>query len=586
MLRRFTLSTLVASALVATAGSAVGAVENYPFKYDVFSTSLSFKPIDLAVRAPIGVNVSWPNHDLFVVDGDANELLRFKLTPDGELANPVPTSWFSDPSGQTRVTAVALDDNTFSATFGYVHLAVQDLNTGAWMVITFDQNGNAGLWNVDSNWNDIVAMAVDKHGDLYVADAGNGRTWRYASNWFSSNWNQAQFITPAANFVPYSPIPADVTVTESDLVLVVDQSGTLMASKRNGTDFFNRNNAVPNLGCTSIDAHDQSERLWTLDPPGPATSTQADRCYFLKSYANNGFPNGVDGQTDPSGAGLLSKPTRVEFARFFDKLPTVNDPRCSERVFVCDPGGARVVSYLVQQVARQPSPKPAAWWRFDELGTSVLDSTGNGNTGFVGPWTMAPREEGQVKNGLVFDDTNDGFAVPSSPTLNVGTGSFSLECWVRTTDVRFVRNIVDKRLMAGANSVAGYELYLYNGYLSFQIAANSQWWNVGTAPNPAAFVADGLFHHVAVVVDHTPSSPNFNKLSFFVDGAQVGAPIAIPANVLGNLDNNRPLLITRHPFSGEQQSLKGELDEITLFKIALTPAQILKIFKDRGAGKP
>ncbi len=584
MIVKHMLAGFVATA--ALAAGAAAAVENYPYQYDVLGNSLTFQPIDVAVSAPIGVNVNWLNHYLFVVDGATNELQRFTLDSTGDLVSQVPAVWFSDPSGSTRVTAVALDDNTASPTFGYVYLATQDLNTSLWTLRTFDSFGTPGIWSQDLiGWQDIVALAVDKHGDVYVADAGLGRTFRYAVNQFST-WLSFQFIAANATFMPYNPIPADVTVTESDLVLVADQSGTLMASNRNGTDFFNRSLGVPLIGSLSIDAHDASERLWALDPPGPATSSFGDRFFFPSCYAGNGFGNTVDGQTDPSGPGLLGAPVRVEFARFFDKLPTVTNPRCSERVFVADPKGSRVVSFLVQQVARQPSPKPSAWWRFDELGATVLDSSGNSNTGTFAPWIPAAREEGMVKNGLVFNDFGDGVKVPSSPSLNVGIGSFTLECWVRTCDTRAVRDLVDKRLMSGPNALAGYALYLFNGYLSFQIAANGTWWNIGTAPIAAGFVADGLFHHIAVVVDRDASSPNFNKLLFHVDGALVGLPVAIPATVLGNLSNNRPLLIGRHPVSGEAQALKGELDEITLFKQALSTVQIQKIFADRGAGKP
>ncbi len=578
------LATLVATAVLAAGAPA--SVENYPHQYDVLGASLNFQPIDVAVSAPIGVNINWANHYLFVVDGAANELQRFTLDSTGDLVSQVPAIWFSDPNGTSRVTAVALDDNTVSPTYGYVHLAVEDLNTSQWTLWTFDSFGNAGIWSQEIiGWQDIVALAVDKHGDVYVADAGLGRTLRYSVNQFLI-WNNAQFVSANATFMPYNPIPADVTVTESDLVLVVDQSGTLMASNRNGTDFFNRNHGVPLIGSLSIDAHDQSERLWALDPPGPAASQFADRFFFPDCYGGNGFGNTVDGQTDPSGPGLLSIPVRVEFARFFDKLPTVTNPRCSERVFVADPKASRVASYLVQQVARQPSPKPDAWWRFDELGNTVLDSSGNNNTGLFTPWLAPAREEGMVKNGLVFDDNGDGVRVPSSPSINVGTGSFTLECWVRTCDTRGVRDIVDKRVFSGGNALAGYHLYLFNGYLSFQIAANNTWWNVGTAPLSAGFVADGLFHHLAAVIDRNVSSPNQNKILFFVDGQQVGPPVAIPPAVLGNLNNNRPLLIGRHPTYGEAGSLKGEIDEVTLFKQALNGTQIQKIFDDRGAGKP
>jgi hypothetical protein len=584
MLRRFALSTLVTSACLAVGGIA-RAQEQFPFEYDVLGTSPNFQPIDLAIHAPIGVNITWANHFLFVVDASTNELQRYWLTPDGELANVKPDVWFSDPTGTLRPAAVALDDNTASSTFGHVHLAVEDMNTGSWTVITYDSTGFAGLFNLDSlGWQDIVALAVDKHGDLYVADAALGRTYRYANSWFN-NWSTTQVVTSASTYVPYSANPTDVTVTDSDLVLVADSSGFLMASHRAGPDFFNRSNVVPHIGRKSIDAHDQSERLWTIDPTFGGWSSFAERFWFRSSYENNGFPHQVDGITMTVNGGQLAMPVRIEFARFFDSLGPMQ-PRCSERVFVCDPAGNRVASYEIVQVTRPPTPAPVAWWKFDELGSTVLDSSGNGNTGIFAPFTPAERQEGLVKNGLVFKDNNDGVRVPNSPSLNVGSGSFTLECWVRTTDTRAVRNIVDKRTMVGPNAVVGYAFYLYNGYPSFQLAFGNVWWNITSAPNPAAFVADGLFHHIAAVIDRAPSSPNFNTISFWLDGQQVGPNHAIPLSVQGNLDNNRPLLITRHPTYGDLWSLKGELDEITLYKVALTPAQILKICTDRGAGKP
>jgi len=585
MSRRHAFPSLLAAACLALGGAA-RAQEQYPFEYDVLGTSPNFQPIDLAVRAPIGVNITWTNHFLFVVDASTNELQRYWLTPDGELANPKPDVWFSDPTGTLRPAAVALDDNTASATFGYVHLAVEDLNSGQWTVITYDQTGFAGLYNSDANgWQDIVALAVDKHGDLYVADAALGRTWRYANLWFSANWNTPQTIAASTNYVPYASVPTDVTVTDSDLVLVADQQGNLMASDRLGADFFNRSNAVPYVGHKSIDAHDQSERLWMVDPTFGGWSSFAERWWYRSSYENNGFPNVLDGLTMTSNGGQLAMPVRVEFARFFDSLGPWQ-PRCSERVFVADPGGNRVASYEIVQVTRPPSPTPAAWWKFDDLGPTVLDSSGNGNTGTFAPFTPAERQEGLVKNGLVFHDTNDGVRVPTSPSLNVGTGSFTIDCWIRTTDTRSVRDMVDKRLLAGINALAGYHFFLLNGYVSLQIAANNTWANMGTSPNPAGFVADGLFHYLAVVVDRNASSPNFNTVRFFVDGQLVGTPIAIPPAVIGNLDNNRPLLIGRHPYWGEKAALKGEFDEVTLYKLALTPTQLMQIFKNRGAGKP
>src|SRR5690349_7313918 len=101
MSRRHALPSLLAVASLAVAGAAQ-AQEMYPYSYQVLGTSPNFQPIDLAVRAPIGVNVTWTNHFLFVVDASTNELQRYWLTPDGQLANVKPDVWFSDPTGTLR----------------------------------------------------------------------------------------------------------------------------------------------------------------------------------------------------------------------------------------------------------------------------------------------------------------------------------------------------------------------------------------------------------------------------------------------------------------------------------------------------
>lgn len=569
---------------VVTAAPARASVENFPFRYDI-TGGLSYSPIDVAAYSPIEINSPFPDY-LYVVDGGANELLRYTLSDDGIVTSLTPSLWFQDPNGTTVVTAVACDDNSYSPTFGLVHLAVHDLNSGTWEVLTFDQTGFLGLVNVDwSGWKDISALAVDKHGDLYVVDAVAGTTSRYAASWFASNWNTALVITPAATVTPYSGAPTDVTVTESDLVLVADSNGFLMATDRFGNDVFVRSNGVPNIKSISIDAHDESERLWHLDPPGPATSSHAERLFFDSCYANNGVVRTLDGITPSGSSTSLVAPVRVEHTRFFDLVPSFNFPRCSERVFVADPGAGRVRTYGVITVNKQPSPAPVAWWKFDETGSTMLDSSGNSNLASFGWSTQPAREEGMVRHGLVFGTGDDGLTVPSSASLNFGTGSYTVECWVRSCDNVGVKNIVDKRLMSGSAAIDGYEMYLYNGSLAFQIASGSNWWNIGTNSFPAGYVADGKFHHVAAVVCKDPGIVWFNTITFYVDGQQVGPSVAIPSNVQGSVTNPAPLLIADHPVNTWQMSLAGEIDELTLYARILTPNQILRIFNARGAGK-
>ncbi len=586
---RLALRPLAAFLALAAAPALAASVETMPFHYQV-TKGATFAPIDVAVYTPIGTFASYANHALFVVDAGANELLRYSRTSDGSLASSVPAVWFSDSSNTLRVRAVACDDNERSPNFGQVYFAVNDVNSGVSLLFTKDILGNDRICSASTpSWSDIVALAVDKHGDVYVADRDLKRTDRIDASWFTPFFGPpyCNLPVPIVSYLPFISRPADVTVTESDLVLVADDCGCLMASNRSGSDFFVRANGVPNLQRLSIDAHDESERLWMLDPPGAASSTKAERLFFRDCYANNGTVRPLDGETSTSGSGLMTGPARVEYARFFDKVAIGSSiyPRCNERVFVADPAAQRVTCHRTSQTTINSPANAAAHWRFDDTSGLILDSSGNGNDGFFG-WSGAPvHEEGMAKTSLGFGDTNDGVKVPTSATLNVGTKSFTWDCWVRTCDTRGVRNIVDKRQMSGSAAVKGYAMYLYNGYLSFQIAANSTWWNIGTSPNPAGFVADGLYHHVAVVVDRDIGSSTQDTIAFFVDGQLVGAPVAIPASVLGDLSNGHPLLIARHPSAGDALSLAGEIDELALYKRNLSAASILAIYNARGAGK-
>ena len=91
-----------------------------------------------------------------------------------------------------------------------------------------------------------------------------------------------------------------------------------------------------------------------------------------------------------------------------------------------------------------------AYWKFDEgSGTSVADSSGNGNTGTLvnGPlWTA-----GRVGNALFFDGIDDNVTVPDSTSLDLSS-SFTLSAWVNPAST-----FTDFRSIL----VKNYKYYLY-----------------------------------------------------------------------------------------------------------------------------
>jgi hypothetical protein len=236
-----------------------------------------------------------------------------------------------------------------------------------------------------------------------------------------------------------------------------------------------------------------------------------------------------------------------------------------------------------KQQCVQPPANMTAWWPLDEAsGTTANDIAGvpNNGTHVNGP-TPTP---GKVAGALRFDGVDDHVRVPDHPELNVGTGSFTLDAWVRTNwkgpTQGNVVVIVDKR------GPAGYSLYLYNSSQftagktvpGLQVNKGSSFENHAASSGPD--VADGQWHHIAAVADAATK-----RVLIYVDGTLVyGNSSAILGS---NLDNKHDFYIGRRdPSYGPGPGyFPGDLDELELFKRALSQDEIQKIYKAGSAGK-
>jgi len=234
----------------------------------------------------------------------------------------------------------------------------------------------------------------------------------------------------------------------------------------------------------------------------------------------------------------------------------------------------------------QPPSGMVAWWPLDETsGTTAADIAGfpNNGTHVNGPTPVS----GKVAGALRFDGVNDHVRVPDHAELNVGTGNFTLDAWVRTGSSGLIV-LVDKR---SGPTPQGYSLFLVNGRLGFQMANGVGSSVCAATPTPGRAcvnyvapptspnVADGQWHHVAAVVDRANAT---SGVRLYVDGVQVfaGSPLT------GNLDNTSDLYLgMRTPAQNGGGFLPGDLDEVELIKRALTQQEIQAIFNAGSAGK-
>lgn len=213
-----------------------------------------------------------------------------------------------------------------------------------------------------------------------------------------------------------------------------------------------------------------------------------------------------------------------------------------------------------------------AWYPLDEpAGPLARDVTSNLNGMHKnGPTPVA----GRFSGGLSFAGFDDHVEIADDPSLDVGTGDFSIDFWIKTTQSSGVVTMIEKRDL-GPNE-RGYSVFLSQGRLGLQLAEGgsgicdpSTPANGCTNYNSGVFVANDQWHFVAMTVDRD----NPQGLRFYVDCQLVSTHD--PTLRQDSLDNSGKLFLAKHAFGGQQ--FQGVLDEVEIFKRALNADEVAQL---------
>jgi hypothetical protein len=226
-----------------------------------------------------------------------------------------------------------------------------------------------------------------------------------------------------------------------------------------------------------------------------------------------------------------------------------------------------------------PPAQAVAWWTLDEVsGTTAADHTG---TAATATYVNAPLPvPGRVKGGLQLNGTNAYLQVPHMPALDISTGAFSIDAWVKIAspaDVSGIRVIVEKRQ---ASPYRGYSFFLSNGFIGVQLADGAGTGQYSNFVSTVAVPADSAWHLVAVTIDRT----NVQGGRFYLDGSPAD-PSFNPTGRQGTLSNTRPLRIGSVTPSSAGSFFKGSLDELELFNRTLTPWEMQMLYIAGPCGK-
>jgi Concanavalin A-like lectin/glucanases superfamily len=190
-------------------------------------------------------------------------------------------------------------------------------------------------------------------------------------------------------------------------------------------------------------------------------------------------------------------------------------------------------------------------------------------------WLTFDKEAGpgRVGHGLQLDGKTGYRQLPG---WQVGAGDFTVDAWIRTGDATVIRNYLDNR----DATARGFLLFVRNGEAGFQVSDGGQ--PIDTI-GAGYQIADNKWHHIAGVVKRLPPQP----MLLYVDGKLRGQSGSYAPRA--NLDHGAPLWLGRHHANRyvprEDYYFEGAIDEATLYRAALTSAEIGKLYRAGAAGK-
>ncbi|MEM1203039.1 MAG: LamG domain-containing protein [Acidobacteriota bacterium] len=212
-----------------------------------------------------------------------------------------------------------------------------------------------------------------------------------------------------------------------------------------------------------------------------------------------------------------------------------------------------------------------AFWPFEETSSSTFSDLINGNNAYKHGGISTTT--GKVGKAAYFDGPNDYLRVPDSSDIDFGTGDFSIVMWTRVPPTHLAGVLLDKSAPGPVRNY-GYSV-LIGGLLTTSLGDGYN--TLSTYPT-SVNADDDRWHLIAFTVDRNSST----GYSFYFDG--IKRLTANPQSVQGTLSNSQDLYIGTSDSLNWTDFWRGSLDELQIYKRALSSTEIRFIYNRGSSG--
>jgi hypothetical protein len=201
----------------------------------------------------------------------------------------------------------------------------------------------------------------------------------------------------------------------------------------------------------------------------------------------------------------------------------------------------------------------SGWWKLDEEGMELHDSSGNG---LKGEASEGQRAVGDFGRALYLDGSGSGATFPDCPLLKFGTGDFSIEAWLCPTNLSIVSSHPRRRLLQKPGWPASYWVIDLWSDGRVQMEMADQDVHGGTTTS-AGTIPEKMWTHVAITVDRAN-----HRTSYYFNG-KLDSVMSIPPEFASRLDvDGKPVE------TGTWQQYVGLLSDLRIYKRLLTAEEI------------